>query len=230
MAGKLTAAFVKSARHSGRTGRPEKHYDVHGLFLQVLPSGSKQFVQRLVVAGKRSDYGLGGYPIISLAEAREGGLGEPACGTPGRGPAGRGPPPGDRRPARRRGAARGRGAAGGRPSPPPFEQVLATRAPSWKESVRASSVRSWRQHLRDYLGGLAERPVADLSSADVQAAVTPLWTTKHKTAQKLLRRIGNVMQWAITQGPSHRRSGAGGGPHAPQGEGCAEPLPGATPR
>ncbi len=71
MAGKLTAAFVKSARHSGRTGRPEKHYDMHGLFLQVLPSGSKQFVQRLVVAGKRSDYGLGGYPIISLAEARE---------------------------------------------------------------------------------------------------------------------------------------------------------------
>ena len=71
MAGKLTAAFVKSARHSGRTGRPEKHYDVHGLFLQVMPSGSKQFVQRLVVAGKRSDYGLGGYPIISLAEARE---------------------------------------------------------------------------------------------------------------------------------------------------------------
>ena len=71
MAGKLTAAFVKSARHSGRTRRPEKHYDVHGLFLQVMPSGSKQFVQRLVVAGKRSDYGLGGYPIISLAEARE---------------------------------------------------------------------------------------------------------------------------------------------------------------
>ena len=63
MAGKLTAAFVESARHSGRTGRPEKHYDVHGLFLQVMPSGSRQFVQRLVVAGKRSVYGLGGYPI-----------------------------------------------------------------------------------------------------------------------------------------------------------------------
>ena len=44
---------------------------MHGLFLQVMPSGSRQFVQRLVVAGKRSDYGLGGYPIISLAEARE---------------------------------------------------------------------------------------------------------------------------------------------------------------
>ena len=71
MAGKLAAAFVKSARHRGRTGRPEKHYDVHGLFLQVMPSRSGQLVQRLVVAGKRSDYGLGGYPIISLAKARE---------------------------------------------------------------------------------------------------------------------------------------------------------------
>ena len=71
MAGKLTAAFVKTVRHSGRPGRPEKHYDMHGLFLQVTPCGSKQFVQRLVVSGKRSDYGLGGYPIVSLAEARE---------------------------------------------------------------------------------------------------------------------------------------------------------------
>ncbi len=41
--------------------------------------------------------------------------------------------------------------------------------------MRASSVRSWRQHLRDYLGAIAERPVADLSSAHVQAVVTPLW-------------------------------------------------------
>ena len=196
IAGKLTAAFVKSARHSGRTGRPEKHYDVHGLFLQVMPSGSKQFVQRLVVAGKRSDYGLGGYPIISLAEARE-------AAWENRRAARRGEVP-EVEARRRVTVARRAGEAlpvtGGPTFAAAFEQVLATRAPSWKESVRASSVRSWRQHLRDYLGGIAERPVADLSSAHVQAVVTPLWATKHKTAQKLLRRIGNVMQWAITQG------------------------------
>ena len=60
-------------------------------------------------------------------------------------------------------------------------------------------MRSWRQHLRDYPDGVAGRPVADMTSADIQAAVMPLWTTKHKMAQKPLRRIGNVMQWAITQ-------------------------------
>ena len=199
MAGKLTAAFVKSARHSGRTGRPEKHYDMHGLFLQVTPSGSKQFVQRLVVAGKRSDYGLGGYPIVSLAEARE-------AAWENRRAARRGEVPeveARRRVTVARRAGEAPPVAGGPRGPTfaaAFEQVLTMRAPSWKESVRASSVRSWRQHLRDYLDGIAERPVADLTSADVQAAVTPLWATKHKTAQKLLRRIGNVMQWAITHG------------------------------
>ena len=186
MAGKLTAAFVKSARHSGRTGRPEKHYDVHGLFLQVLPSGSKQFVQRLVVAGKRSDYGLGGYPIISLAEAREAAWEnrraarrsevpqlEARCRVTVARRAGEAPP-----------------VAGGPRGPTfatAFEQVLATRAPSWKESVRASSVRSWHQHLRDYLGSLAERPVADLSSADIQAAVTPLWATRNERTWSRVR-------------------------------------------
>ena len=143
MAGKLTAAFVKSARHSGRTGRPEKHYDVHGLFLQVMPSRSKQIVQRLVVAGKRSDYGLGGYPIISIAEAREAAWENRRAARRGEIPQIEARPPGDRRPLRRRGAARRREPRG--PTfAAAFEQVSTTRAPSWKESVRASSVRSWR--------------------------------------------------------------------------------------
>ena len=53
------------------SGCPEEHYDMHGLFPQVMPSGFRQFVQRLSVAGKRSGYGLRGHSIISLAEARE---------------------------------------------------------------------------------------------------------------------------------------------------------------
>ena len=187
LAGKLTAAFVafvKSARHSGRTGRPEKHYDVHGLFLQVMPSGSKQFVQRLVVAGKRNDYGLGGYPIISLAEAREAAWGEPARGTPGRGP--------EVEARRRVTVARRAGEAlpvtGGPRGPTfaaAFEQVLATRAPSWKESVRASSVRSWRQHLRDYLGAYRRAPrrgpVECARSSSRDAALGPRSTRRHRS-------------------------------------------------
>ena len=64
MAKRLTAAFVLSAK-------PRRHYDEHGLMLRVLPTGTKQWVWRGTVRGKRVDLGLGGYPYTSLAEARQ---------------------------------------------------------------------------------------------------------------------------------------------------------------
>ena len=71
MSGRLTAAFVKSVRHRGGRARADRHHNGgHGLFLQVMPSGSKQWCQRLSLDGKRSDYGLGAYPFMGLAEAR----------------------------------------------------------------------------------------------------------------------------------------------------------------
>ena len=41
------------------------------LYLNVAPGGSKSCVQRRVVAGKRRDIGLGGFPLVTLAEARD---------------------------------------------------------------------------------------------------------------------------------------------------------------
>ena len=35
-----------------------------------MPSGSKQWCQRLSLDGKRSDCGLGAYPFMGLAEVR----------------------------------------------------------------------------------------------------------------------------------------------------------------
>ena len=65
MSQRLSALFVK------RVSEPGKYHDEHGLILRVKPTGSKQWVQRLVVKGRRRDIGLGGYPLVSLAEARE---------------------------------------------------------------------------------------------------------------------------------------------------------------
>jgi hypothetical protein len=44
---------------------------VAGLHLQVLPSGARSWVLRVVIGGKRRDMGLGGYPDVTLAGARE---------------------------------------------------------------------------------------------------------------------------------------------------------------
>ena len=62
---KLSAAFVKTV------AEPGKYHDSHGLILRVMPSRSKQWIQRLVIAGTRRDLGLGGYPLVTLSEARQ---------------------------------------------------------------------------------------------------------------------------------------------------------------
>ena len=65
MTSRLTAAKVR------QISKPGKFYDAHGLFLRVEPSGSKRWVQRIVINGKRREIGLGSAYLITLAEARE---------------------------------------------------------------------------------------------------------------------------------------------------------------
>ena len=64
----LTARAVQTA---GATDRPRRLADGGGLYLVVWPSGAKSWVLRTVVKGKRSDIGLGGASVVSLANARD---------------------------------------------------------------------------------------------------------------------------------------------------------------
>lgn len=60
----LTTLRVKNAK-------PGRHADGGGLYLMVRPSGSRSWVLRAQVAGKRQDFGLGSAAVISLADARQ---------------------------------------------------------------------------------------------------------------------------------------------------------------
>ena len=62
--GKLSALAAKAM------SKPGRHGDGDGLYLNIAPSGSKSWVQRIVVDGRRRDIGLGPYPAVSLARAR----------------------------------------------------------------------------------------------------------------------------------------------------------------
>ena len=62
---KLTARFVDSIKEPG------KYYDANNLFLRVYKAGSKNWVQRFTVYGKRREIGLGNANLIPLSEARE---------------------------------------------------------------------------------------------------------------------------------------------------------------
>ena len=62
---RLTAAKIKSLTNAGLYG------DGGTLYLNIAPRGSKSWIQRITINGKRRDIGLGGYPLVSLAEARD---------------------------------------------------------------------------------------------------------------------------------------------------------------
>ena len=62
---KLTAAGVRGIK------TPGKYYDQHGLILRVAPGGSKQWVWRGTIRGRRRDVGLGSVAYTTLAEARD---------------------------------------------------------------------------------------------------------------------------------------------------------------
>ena len=62
--GKITALSAKVL------SKPGRHGDGEGLYLNIAPSGSKSWVQRIVVDGRRRDIGLSPYPAVGLASAR----------------------------------------------------------------------------------------------------------------------------------------------------------------
>jgi hypothetical protein len=61
----LTAASVRTIVEPGF------YADGNGLYLKVTATGSKRWVQRLLIRGRRRDIGLGSCSLVSLAEARD---------------------------------------------------------------------------------------------------------------------------------------------------------------
>ncbi|MDE0503461.1 MAG: tyrosine-type recombinase/integrase [Candidatus Poribacteria bacterium] len=171
----LTFAKIKSLTKPGSYG------DGGTLYLRIAPGGSKQWVQRLVIRGRRHDLGLGGWPLVSLQEAREAAF--------------------ENRKQARRGedllATRQREAA------PTFEEalekVIKLHRPTWKDGGRTAD--SWRACLKQYaIPRIGRRQVSEITAADVLDIVGNIWTDRHETAKKVKRRLGAVLAWAVTQG------------------------------
>ena len=172
----LTAAFC---RHVGESGR---YADGNGLYLHVDPSGARRWVQRLVIRGKSCVLGLGSLALVPLAEAREKAL------------------------ANRRLARSGGDPLAARPSSagvPTFaeatEKVIAIHRDAWKDGE--ATAQKWRATLQQYAHPhIGDKGVDRVTTADVMAALVPIWSTKNVTAQRVRRHIGAIMRWAIAQG------------------------------
>ncbi|MCY4514346.1 MAG: integrase arm-type DNA-binding domain-containing protein, partial [Candidatus Tectomicrobia bacterium] len=187
---KLTAVFVRNAK-------PGMYYDEHGLILRVMPTGSKQWVQRITIQGRRRDLGLGGYPIISLAEAREQAFNNRKLARAGGDPL----------------------ALRQRPNVPTFaeaaETVIELHKDTWKNGGKSAA--QWRSSLRDYvMPKLGKRRVDTITTADVMNVLMPIWTKKQETARRVRQRISAIMKWSVAQG--HRQDN-------PAGDAISEALP-----
>ena len=172
--GKLTVSFVKAVSSAGR------YSDGDTLLLKVSPAGSKSWVQRLAIDGKRHDIGLGVFPFVTLAEARERAFENRRAVAHG------GDPLAEKRRAR---TPTFREAEG--------ETFNAHRA-RWKNGVTAKHwERTMSKHVLPVIGSMR---VDEIGPQDVLRILTPLWTSSPEIGRKLRQRIRHVMQWAMAHG------------------------------
>ena len=95
------------------------------------------------------------------------------------------------------------------------EKVIAIHREAWKDGGK--SAKQWRASLAEYAyPRIGDRGVDSVATADVMAVLLPIWTRKQETAQRVRRRIGAIMKWAVAQG--YRTDN-------PAGEALAEALP-----
>ena len=171
MSKRLTEAYTRTVRKPGRHSFPNES----GQCLVVSPKLRKRWVQRLTIGGKSTDLGLGGYPLVSLKEARE------------------------KAQANRKLARAGANPRVAQHSVPTFaeaaEKVIAFNRPTWRNAKHAAQ---WSSTLETYtFSHFGEKPVDEISSGDVMNALTPIWTAKPETARRVRQRTSAVMKWAI---------------------------------
>jgi len=168
----LTAQGVKSLR------TPGKYADGGGLYLVVSKTGSKKWVWRAVIKGKRPEFGLGSARHVSLADAR------------------------DR--ARELNTDRAKGVdviaerSKRKRTVPTFKEaakaVHEENTPTWRNPKHQAQ---WINTLTTYAFPVfGDMRVDTIDSGDVMRALSPIWTTKPETARRVKQRIEAVFDWA----------------------------------
>ena len=170
----LSATRVRALKEPGR------HSDGGGLHLYISKTGSKSWVLRITVDGRRRDIGLGAFPSVSLAQAREKTTGIRTVVADGRDPL----------------------AERHVPAMPTFREaayaVHEANRPRWRN---ARHIRSWMQTLeRHAMPTLGNTPLDRIDRGDVLRVLTPIWTTRPETARRVRQRMRTVFRWAMAHG------------------------------
>ena len=169
-----------------RKAPPGKYCDGAGLWLVVREDGGAQWVLRVTVHGRRREMGLGGFPSLGLAEARN-------LAERWRNVAAAGRDPVKEREAEER-AARREDITLAILTADAFE---ARKAELKGEGMAGRWLSPLTLHVLPKLGKV---PVTDLDQRDIRDTLAPLWHTKADTARKALNRLAIVMRHAAALG------------------------------
>ena len=170
----LSATRAKALKDPGR------YSDGGGLHLYISKAGSKSWVQRITIDGRRRDIGLGGFPSVSLALAREKAAENRAAVAEGRDPLA------DKR----------------SPAMPTFREAARAaheaNKPRWRN---AKHIASWMQTLeRHAIPKLGNISLDRIDRGEVLRVLTPIWTTRPETARRVRQRMRTVFRWGMAHG------------------------------
>ena len=175
---KLSAALVEKRKEPGRLG------DGGGLWLNIKKSGTKSWVFRYTrPQGGVTEMGIGSYPAISLAAAREI-AGEfktlLAYGT-------------DPKEHRDQKSAEGKPKTFGEMA----DLYIEAMTPTWRTQ---KSLTHCRKALIDRCAKIRDTPVAEIDTDDVLKVLIPIWADIPETAIRTRAHIENVLGLAVVEG------------------------------
>ena len=172
--GKLTVAKAK------KISKPGMYHDSPTLYLYIACGGSKSWVQRITIKGRRHDLGLGGFPLIIPEHARR------------------------RAAANRLAVAEGKNPlANKRKAKAPTFRHAALKTyealkPRWRnDKVAKNWIQQLERHAFQRLGNLY---VDRIGREEVLAVLTPIWTRKPETARRVRRYIKATLSWCQANG------------------------------
>lgn len=186
IAKELTAAEVKKLKGPSFTSVG----GVPGLHLSINTGHGKSWILRVTVKGRRADIGLGGYPDVTLAQARDAARGLRTDIKSGIDP------------------------VAARQTQRQTDRALRKQATTFAEVADAyltsgvlDSLRNekhrkqWRSTIETYaLPFIGKMSVDAITATHIKEILLPIWTKKHETASRLRARIEQVFEWAIANG------------------------------
>ena len=160
---------------------------VPGLYLRVQrpPSVSRSWILRVLIAGIRREIGLGGYPRVSLAQAREAARSKRQMVCDGVDPI-----------LEKRAAKSARRAATTKKMTfaEASDRYIAIQEPGWRNAKHAWQ---WRNSLDKYvIPKIGRMDVGDIGIAQVLSVLEPIWHSTTETASRIRGRIELIVAWA----------------------------------